>query len=127
MNMLICPSCQRKFLSKESVHLEEYCVIGCNLPSTVNHSHHHESSVQSAQYSTPKNQTVGRAYKQGDTIKGKQIMVLLGNGQNVRGLVTEDVGGVITLQRKDKNGITIAEKFRITISARLNLFDSCNE
>ena len=102
----------------ESVHLEEYCVTGRNLPSMVNHSHHHESSVQSAQYSTPKNQTVGRAYKPGDTIKGKQIMVLLGNGQNVRGLVTEDVGGVITLQRKDKNGITITEKFQIAISAR---------
>lgn len=122
LNMLICPSCQKKFLSKESVpesvHLEEYCVTGRNLPSTVNHSHHHESSVQSAQYSTPKTQTVGRAYKPGDTIKGKQIMVLLGNGQNVRGLVTEDVGGVITLQRKDKNGITVTEKFQIAISAR---------
>lgn len=38
LNMLVCSRCQKKFLSKksipESVHLEEYCVIGHKLPST---------------------------------------------------------------------------------------------
>ena len=122
LNMLICPSCQKKFLSKESVpesvHLEEYCVIGRNLPSTIEHSHSSEVSVQSAQYSIPKHQTVGRPYKPGDTIKGKQIMVLLGNGQNVRGLVTEDTGGIISLQHKDESGKNVTEKFKITLSSR---------
>lgn len=122
LNMRICPSCQKKFLSKESipesVHLEEYCVIGHNLPSKNNHSHYIESPAQPIQKSTSKPQTVGRAYKPGDTIKGKQILVLIGNGKSVRGMVTEDMGGFITLQRKDESGKTVTEKFQIAISAR---------
>lgn len=122
LNMRICPSCQKKFLSKESipesVHLEEYCVIGHNLPSKNNHSHYIESPAQPIQKSTSKPQTVGRTYKPGDTIKGKQILVLIGNGKSVRGMVTEDMGGFITLQRKDESGKTVTEKFQIAISAR---------
>lgn len=122
LNMLICPRCQKKFLSKgsipQSVHLEEYCVIGHNLPSMVNHSNYIESSIQTVQSRTYKHQMVGRGYKPGDTIKGKHIMVLIGNGKSVQGLVTEDTGGVITLKRKDESGKTVTEKFQIAISAR---------
>ena len=122
MNMLICPNCQKRFLSRESisesVHLEEYCVIGHNLPSKVNHSRYIESSIPAVQNNISKNQTVGQAYKRGDTIKGKQIIILLGNGKGVQGLVTEDTGGFITLQRKDESGKSVTEKFQIAISAR---------
>ncbi len=122
LNMLICPSCQKKFLSKESIpesiHLEEYCVIGHKLPSKVNHSHYIESSTTSVRNNTSNQQTVGRAYKPGDNIKGKQIMILIGNGQSVQGLVTEDTGSLITLQRKEESGKTVTEKFQIAIFAR---------
>lgn len=118
LNMIMCPSCKKKFLNRESIpksmHLEEYYVIGYNLPQKVNQP----QSMQSVQNNASKNQTVGRAYKPGDTIRGKQIVVLIGDGKSVQGLVTKDTGGFITLQRKDKSGKTITEKFQIAISAR---------
>ena len=71
--------------------MEEYRVIGRNLPSTINHSHYNVSAPQSVQNSTSRHQPVGRPYEKGDIIKGKQILVLIGNGKSVQGLATEDM------------------------------------
>lgn len=84
----------------------------------INHSRRIESPIHPIQNYASKHKVLGLAYKPGDTIKGKHIMVLIGNGQSVHGLVTEDTGSVITLQRQDENGRIVIEKFQIAISAR---------
>lgn len=117
LNMHICPSCQKHFLIKEcipeTVNLEEYCLVGHNLPSRIDHSKHIETQIQPSQNSASKHPTAGRAYKPGETIKGKQIMIIYGNGKSKTGLVTEDRGGVITLQRTDEKGKFLIVKIPI--------------
>ncbi len=110
LNMLVCPNCQKKYMTKngvpESIHLEEYCVKANPLPAKAN------STAQ-----TPQVSPHGRAYKPGDVLKGKEVMISIGGGETVQGVVKDDTGSMISLQ----TGIDAIEKYQISIKDRIRL------
>lgn len=91
LNMLVCPSCQKKYMTKsgipESIHLEEYCVSANPLPDKANSASQTSASPASPRY---------RAYKPGDVLKGKKIMIAISGGETVQGIVKDDTGSMIS-------------------------------
>lgn len=110
LNMLVCPNCQKKYMTKsgvpESIHLEEYCVRANPLPTKTN------STAQ-----TPPVSPNGRAYKPGDILKGKKIIIAVGGGETVKGIVRDDTGSMISLQISNDTVV----KYQISIKDRTNL------
>ena len=90
----------------ESIHLEEYCVRANPLSTKTN---------LTAQ--TPQVSPNGRAYKPGDILKGKKIMLAIGGGETVKGIVRDDTGSMISLQISND---TVA-KYQISIKDRTKL------
>jgi len=110
LNMLFCPNCQKKYMTKngvpESIHLEEYCVRANSLPTKTN------STAQ-----TPPASPNGRAYKPGDILKGKKIIIAVGGGETVKGIVRDDTGSMISLQISNDTVV----KYQISIKDRTKL------
>ena len=110
LNMLVCPHCQKKYMTRngvpESIHLEEYCVMANTLPTKAN------STAQ-----TPQISPNGRAYKPGDILKGKKIIIAVGGGETVKGIVRDDTGSMISLQISNNTVV----KYQISIKDRTKL------
>ena len=110
LNMLVCPHCQKKYMTKsgvpESIHLEEYCVKAQPLSAKTN------STSQAVQVSA-----IGRAYKPGDVLKGKKVMIAIGGGETVRGIVRDETDSMISLQI----GNDTVTKYQISIKDRTKL------
>ena len=66
---------------------------------------------------TPPASPNGRAYKPGDILKGKKIIIAVDGGETVKGIVRDDTGSMISLQISNDTVV----KYQISIKDRTKL------